>query len=84
LYSYVRLELLEGISAFYGGELREARDRLLSARAKWQRLQVSDEALAALSAMGFPTAEASGAHHGSVDPMRGCPIGTKCHILHDK
>ncbi len=56
---YVRLELLEGVAAWYAGDAGLARERLLSARAKWAQLQVSDDALASLANMGFRTAEVS-------------------------
>ena len=56
---YVRLELLEGVAAWYAGDQNLARERLLAARAKWAQLQVSDDALASLGNMGFRTAEVS-------------------------
>lgn len=52
--SYVRLELLQGVAAFHSGD-KHAVKHLESAKAKWQRLQVSDESLAALASMGFST-----------------------------
>ena len=54
---YVRLELLEGVAAWYAGDRSLARERLQAARAKWAQLQVSDDALASLANMGFRTAE---------------------------
>lgn len=57
---YVRLELLEGVSSYYGGgDAAAARERLLSAQAKWRRLAVADDALASLVGMGFTSSEAS-------------------------
>ena len=53
------MELLEGVAAWYAGDAGLARERLLSARAKWAQLQVSDDALASLGNMGFRTAEVS-------------------------
>ena len=43
--------------AFYGGDQAAARDRLSSARDKWQQLSVSDDSLAALINMGFASSE---------------------------
>ena len=55
---YVRLELLEGLSALYSGsDKMAARRSLLSAQAKWQQLAVSDDALAQLLSMGFTASE---------------------------
>ncbi|GAB2300271.1 hypothetical protein Dimus_034306 [Dionaea muscipula] len=50
---YLRLELLEGIVAYYGGELEKSRQLLTSAQTKLSKLQVSDEALSLLVSMGF-------------------------------
>lgn len=46
-------------SAFYGGAVSAAaaRESLLSAQVKWQRLAVSDGALASMLAMGFTASE---------------------------
>ena len=49
----MRLETLEGISAFHRSEHAAARALLCGAQAKWQRLQVSDVSLALLASMGF-------------------------------
>ena len=57
---YVRLELLEGVAAWYAGDQSLAQERLMSARGKWAQLQVSDDALASLGNMGFRTAEVGG------------------------
>lgn len=54
---YVRLELLEGVVAYHGGKSEAARQSLVSAFSKYKQLQVSDEALAQLGAMGFTTLE---------------------------
>ncbi|KXZ53463.1 hypothetical protein GPECTOR_7g913 [Gonium pectorale] len=56
LATYLRLEVLEGLVAFYGGgpEGRAAAEgNFRAAQAKWRRLQVSDEALAMLQSMGY-------------------------------
>ena len=54
---YVRLELLEGVAAYLAGDRNRAQERLQAARAKWQQLQVSDDAVAMLLGMGFSTRE---------------------------
>ena len=54
---YVRLELLEGIVAYHSGSKPMALQKLQSADAKWERLQVSDAHLASLAAAGFSTKE---------------------------
>ena len=54
---YVRLELLEGVSAWCAGDRAAAEKSLTSARAKWAQLQMSDQALASLAGMGFRTGE---------------------------
>lgn len=41
LTRYIRLELLEGVAAFYVGDKTKAKSALHGAQAKWQRLQVS-------------------------------------------
>ncbi|PNH08776.1 NEDD8 ultimate buster 1 [Tetrabaena socialis] len=54
LATYLRLEVLEGLVAYYGGENRATAESCFrAAQAKWQRLQVSDEALAILQHMGY-------------------------------
>ena len=55
--SYVRLELLEGVAAFYSGNRVLARTKLQSAQGRWQKLQVPDERLAELLSMGFSDRE---------------------------
>jgi hypothetical protein len=39
-HSYVRLELLEGVVAYHSGESAAALQKLQSAQARWQKLQV--------------------------------------------
>lgn len=56
---YVRLELLEGVAAYHAGDTRAARAKLGAAKAKWERLQLSDDCLAELLAMGFSNSEVS-------------------------
>lgn len=53
----MRLELLEGVAAYYAGDTAAAGERLRGARAKWERLQVSDDRLADLLNMGFTASE---------------------------
>lgn len=55
---YVRLELLEGVVAFHSGQVDAAKRSLLSAQKKFEELQISDEAVAALAQMGFSMKEA--------------------------
>ena len=55
--SYVRLELLEGVAAYYSGDKGLARARLEASQARWQQLQVSDERLVELLSMGFEAQE---------------------------
>ncbi|KAK9803479.1 hypothetical protein WJX73_006601 [Symbiochloris irregularis] len=50
---FVRLETLEGISAYYRSDWAAARALLHSAHDKWQQLQVDDTSLALLASMGF-------------------------------
>ena len=54
---YVRLELLEGVAAYYSGDKALARIKLKSSQQRWQQLQVSDERLAELMSMGFNSQE---------------------------
>ncbi|CAM6119310.1 unnamed protein product [Calypogeia fissa] len=54
---YVRLELLEGVVAYHSGHPEAARQSLVSAHSKYRQLQVSDEAVAQLAAMGFAAVE---------------------------
>ena len=53
----MRLELLEGVAAFYSGERVLACAKLRSAQGRWQKLQVPDERLAELLSMGFSDQE---------------------------
>ena len=55
---YVRLELLEGVSAYYEGDAERARERLESARRKWERLQIEPASIDTLATMGFSRSEA--------------------------
>ncbi|KAM0903265.1 hypothetical protein ACQ4PT_018781 [Festuca glaucescens] len=50
---YVRLELLEGVVAYYNGHTEKARDSLSSAQSKFMQLQVPDEAMTMLMEMGY-------------------------------
>ncbi|CAL5025142.1 unnamed protein product [Urochloa decumbens] len=50
---YVRLELLEGVVAYYNGHAEKARGSLTSAQAKYLQLQVPDEAISMLMDMGY-------------------------------
>ncbi|CAL5070354.1 unnamed protein product [Urochloa decumbens] len=50
---YVRLELLEGVVAYYNGHAERARGSLTSAQAKYLQLQVPDEAISMLMDMGY-------------------------------
>ncbi|XP_021757845.1 NEDD8 ultimate buster 1-like [Chenopodium quinoa] len=55
---YLRLELLEGVAAFHCGKLDKSREALTSAKARYSKLQVSDEALSLLMGMGYHEYEA--------------------------
>ncbi|KAL9266341.1 NEDD8 ultimate buster 1-like protein [Drosera capensis] len=50
---YLRLELLEGVVAFHGGQLEKSRRLLTFAQSRLSKLQVSDEALSLLVSMGY-------------------------------
>lgn len=50
---FVRLELLEGVVAYYNGHTEKARGSLTSAQAKYLQLQVPDEAITMLMDMGY-------------------------------
>lgn len=50
---YLRLELLEGVIAYYSGQFEKCRSSLTSAQAKYFKLQVPDEALSLLLSMGY-------------------------------
>lgn len=53
----MRLELLEGVAAFYSGNKVLARAKLKSSEQRWQQLQISDGHLAELMSMGFKSYE---------------------------
>ncbi|KAE9604557.1 hypothetical protein Lal_00010829 [Lupinus albus] len=55
---HLRLELLEGVVAYHSGQLEKSRKALASAKAKFVKLQVSDEALSLVMSMGFGEREA--------------------------
>ncbi|KAL2929815.1 NEDD8 ultimate buster 1 [Bienertia sinuspersici] len=55
---YLRLELLEGVAAFHCGKLEKSREALTSAKMRFSKLQVSDEALSLLLSMGYREYEA--------------------------
>ncbi|KAL0903388.1 hypothetical protein M5K25_027764 [Dendrobium thyrsiflorum] len=55
---YVRLELLEGVVAFYSGNQVESYKALNAAKSKFDQLQVPDEALSLLMSMGYKEREA--------------------------
>eukprot|EP00271_Cylindrocystis_brebissonii_P004749 TRINITY_DN16587_c0_g2_i1.p1 TRINITY_DN16587_c0_g2~~TRINITY_DN16587_c0_g2_i1.p1 ORF type:complete len:672 (+),score=157.26 TRINITY_DN16587_c0_g2_i1:198-2213(+) len=59
LATYVRLELLEGVVAFYAGDFKAARKSLTSAKEKFGKLQVSDDAVVQLAGMGFSAKDAT-------------------------
>ncbi|GAB2210643.1 hypothetical protein Drorol1_Dr00015918 [Drosera rotundifolia] len=50
---YLRLELLEGVVAFHGGQLQKSRRLLMFAQSRLTKLQVSDEALSLLVSLGY-------------------------------
>ncbi len=53
----MRLELLEGVAAYYSGNKALACVRLRSSEQRWKQLQVSDGHLAELMSMGFKSHE---------------------------
>ncbi|KAL8136968.1 hypothetical protein V2J09_002969 [Rumex salicifolius] len=55
---HLRLELLEGVVAYHGGQIEKCRGLLTSAQEKFHKLQVSDEALSLLMSMGYKENEA--------------------------
>uniref|UniRef100_A0A5B7BXS4 Putative NEDD8 ultimate buster 1 n=1 Tax=Davidia involucrata TaxID=16924 RepID=A0A5B7BXS4_DAVIN len=55
---YLRLELLEGVVAYHGGQIEKSRKALTSAQAKFFQLQVPDEALSLLMSMGYKERDA--------------------------
>ncbi|XP_027332672.1 NEDD8 ultimate buster 1-like [Abrus precatorius] len=56
---HLRLELLEGVVAYHSGRLDNSREALTSAKAKFEQLQVSDEALSSVMSMGFKDRDAT-------------------------
>ncbi|GJP40747.1 hypothetical protein CLOM_g405 [Closterium sp. NIES-68] len=58
LATYLRLDLLDAIAAYHSGDVEHARLLLASAQSLFQQLQVSDDSLAGLAAMGFSANEA--------------------------
>ncbi|KAJ4733140.1 NEDD8 ultimate buster 1 [Rhynchospora pubera] len=50
---YLRLELLEGVVAYYNGDFEKAQESISSAQIKFNQLQVPDEALSLLMSMGY-------------------------------
>eukprot|EP00878_Enallax_costatus_P017080 GHUV01017933.1.p1 GENE.GHUV01017933.1~~GHUV01017933.1.p1 ORF type:complete len:343 (+),score=113.63 GHUV01017933.1:474-1502(+) len=56
---YVRLELLEGVVAYHSGELAAAQQHLQAAHRRWQKLQLSEQALLSLAEMGYSETESS-------------------------
>ncbi|KAI4377184.1 hypothetical protein MLD38_014856 [Melastoma candidum] len=55
---HLRLELLEGVVAYYSGQFEKSRKALTAAQAKFIKLQVSDEALTSVIGMGFKDRDA--------------------------
>jgi hypothetical protein len=54
---YARLELLEGIAAYHAGLPAVARPHLVAAADLCRQLEVSDDDVSTLAAMGFQTTE---------------------------
>ena len=79
---YVRLELLEGVGAFHAGDNAKAKAALEGALAKWERLQVSDDRLAELLAMGFTSSEVCSFLQHLQHPFALLPLGI-CWQIHD-
>eukprot|EP01026_Neomeris_dumetosa_P052335 TRINITY_DN46284_c0_g1_i7.p1 TRINITY_DN46284_c0_g1~~TRINITY_DN46284_c0_g1_i7.p1 ORF type:complete len:398 (+),score=72.04 TRINITY_DN46284_c0_g1_i7:30-1196(+) len=50
---YLRLEMLEGMAAYYAGEKKVANDKLTLAKRRWDQLQVLPEDSSELLGMGF-------------------------------
>lgn len=57
LATYVRLDLLEGVAAFYSNNFSAARDSLRAAQEKYSQLQVSEDSIGQLGSMGFSKKE---------------------------
>ncbi|KAL1326275.1 NEDD8 ultimate buster 1 isoform X3 [Arachis ipaensis] len=58
LHRHLRLELLEGVVTYHSGQLDKSRKALDSAKAKFNQLQVPDEALSFLMSMGYKERDA--------------------------
>ncbi len=71
----MRLELLEGVGAFHAGDNAKAKAALEGALAKWERLQVSDDRLAELLAMGFTSSEVCSFLRHLQHPFALLPLG---------
>ncbi|KAL5697827.1 hypothetical protein ACHQM5_028938 [Ranunculus cassubicifolius] len=54
---FLRLELLEGVVAYHSGEIDKCRKALTSAGAKLAQLEISDESLSLIMAMGYKEKE---------------------------
>eukprot|EP00884_Botryococcus_braunii_P018007 jgi/Botrbrau1/4890/Bobra.118_1s0004.1 len=54
LATYARLEVMEGIAAYYAGQKEDARQHLTAASAYCSKLNVADEDISVLVGMGFP------------------------------
>lgn len=55
---HLRLELLEGVVAYYSNQIEKSRKSLTSAQAKFLQLQIPDEALSLLLSMGYKERDA--------------------------
>ncbi|KAL1364285.1 uncharacterized protein [Arachis hypogaea] len=55
---HLRLDLLEGVVTYHSGQLDKSRKALDSAKAKFNQLQVPDEALSFLMSMGYKERDA--------------------------
>lgn len=55
---HMRLELLEGVVAYHTGQFDKSRKALISAQAKFSKLQVPDESLSHVMSMGFKELDA--------------------------
>ncbi|KAL7137812.1 hypothetical protein ABFS83_10G118500 [Erythranthe nasuta] len=54
---HLRMELLEGVVAYHGGQLQKSKNVLTAAQAKYFQLQVPDETLSLLMSMGYKERE---------------------------
>lgn len=55
---HTRMELLEGVVAYHSGQLEKSKKALTSAQLRYSQLQVSDETLSLLVAMGYEERDA--------------------------